>query len=360
MNKTAISKVINFLFAHNDILVSEINKIKNAQAAAKVHLQTGVEQFYEAIDSINQILAPLDDLDVSSIDLNDVEESGLQYFMPYFRQQYFNSKKNQVATGNSSAVIDEITSTYSALNNTLYKIRRSLPLLDLFLVEDISFDAQGEGIIEIVFKEAVSIDNISDAKEQINDWFLILDGYASALGIRREDFEIISITKSSPTRIKIKAALTNIGLFLSVVTSLLAIEKSIFERTMLIEKLQANPLTDKNFQQQFIDSAKKSLETIADEKINEIIDEKLKERGIDNGAIKTSFKKSIERQYNFIINGGEVYIQINNGEYKKELDTLANTKKELRKLKDESKERKAIDENNNNSTDTTLIDQPKD
>ncbi len=56
----------------------------------------------------------------------------------------------------------------------------------------------------------------------------------------------------------------------------------------------------------------------------------------------TNLSKSIENQYNFIINGGNVNIQVIDGQIRKQVDVLEKTKEELKQIKEAYEDQKVI------------------
>jgi len=193
---------------------------------------------------------------------------------------------------------------------------------------------KNEGIIELIFDEGVSIDNFADAKNLMADWFLIIDGYSRVLGIQKTDFEIISITKASPTKIKIKSVATGTALALSIVTGLLQLEQRIVGNKVLVEQVRQNPVAQDSAKA-YIKEIEKSMKEEISKEVERLVEEKIKEHKIanGNGDIKTSLKKGIEKQYNFIVKGGEVNVYLGEeGKTNQDLITLENTKKDIKEL----------------------------
>lgn len=205
---------------------------------------------------------------------------------------------------------------------------------------------KNEGIIELTFDNGVSIENFADAKILMSDWFLIIDGYSRVLGLQKTDFEIISITKASPTKIKIKSIATGTALALSIVTGLLQLEQRIIGNKVLVEQVRQNPIAQDSAKAYIKDIEKSMKEEIAKE-IDRIVEEKLKEHKIagGNGDIQTSLKKGIEKQYNFIVNGGEVNIYLGESEKNNpDLISLENTKKDIKQLQEQYSDLKKIEQ----------------
>lgn len=242
--------------------------------------------------------------------------------------------------------IEAYYNDYTRFKNSPSQLKSILTSLKLN-IEDIELGDE-EGIIEITFSNKVDVNNFTDAREQMSDWFFIFEGYARLLDVRNEDFEIISIIKQSPTKVKVKTALKHTISILTIISSILVIERSIIERQHLIEQLKIQSITsDKELQNKLVEQAESELQKDIDNKIEKLVDEKLKEHGIDiekdaKGDVKSSLKKGIHNQYSFIVNGGDVKIQIGDGNYQAEVASLETKKEDVKKLKKSLSEIKAL------------------
>ncbi|HQW16480.1 MAG TPA: hypothetical protein PKZ48_00005 [Bacteroidia bacterium] len=206
-----------------------------------------------------------------------------------------------------------------------------------------------EGIVEIIFDKKVQIENISDGKEQFNDWFIILDGYAHLFGIRREDFEIISISKSSPTRIKLKTTIEIAAAILSIIASIVNIEQLYSSDQIMVEQLKSRELASDTLQQQFIKEAEERLSKNVEREINRIVDQKVQEHKVDTNTrsdIVTSFQKGVEHQYNFIVNGGDVKFYLGDPTENEKSNQLEVAKQEVKQLKENLENMKALNAKN--------------
>lgn len=247
-------------------------------------------------------------------------------------------------------------SVLNKIKNDLTRLKTK-PFMLLSLLEPFKLESSIEvldentGIIEITFDGKVAIDDFKEAKEQMSDWFLIIEGYAKLLNTTREDFEIFSITKSSPAKIKVKTTLTNVSLFLSIAVSLVTIEKTYLDRKMLIENLKEHDITsDQTIKEKFLEDAEKKFTEMVNQEINKVVDQKIKECKVPdgNGDIKNNFSKGVHNQYNFINNGGSINIQVINGQLKEQVDSLEKTKDEVRKIKQAFENQKALTSKNEN------------
>lgn len=260
-------------------------------------------------------------------------------------RRYFEDIKSQLQS-NPAAAANIIQTLTAEVNKLRTKPTQFLTLLQPFeLNSNIKLINEKEGIIEITFDGDVAIDDFKEAKVQMNDWYLIIEGYARLLDVRREDFEIISISKSSPAKFKIKTTIKNAGLVLGIVSSLLLIEKTVLENRLMIEKLKQNNLVpDTEIQKRFIEDAEKHIEEKIKDGIDKLVEQKLKEHNVQegNGDIKNNLAKGIENQYNFIINGGNVNIHVIDGQMNKQVEALEKTKDELKQIKQAYEDQKAI------------------
>lgn len=343
-----VSKTINDIVTQNNLAI-EIQNLQKGVRVFSTNPAAGQQQIFSILDKISTSLASLNtgtwsadqEKILTKLDIDKlVGQSGAKYFID-IKQQLQNTPSS------ASAII---SSVIAEINKIRTKPVQLYTLLQPFELPEITTAINGsEGIIEITFDGKVRIDDFGTAKEQIEEWFLIIMGYSNILNVRREDFQIISISKSSPTKFKIKTSLKNTALVLGVITSVLLIEKTILENKLMIEKLKQNPIvSDSAFHQEYIEKAVQEIEKKIQLGIDEIVDKKMEENKISdgNGDIKNSFSKGVEYQYNFVINGGDVKIHVNNGEVQKQVDTLEKSKNELKQIKESYENQKALNEHN--------------
>lgn len=193
--------------------------------------------------------------------------------------------------------------------NTLITLPSQLigPIEPFKKLSYISNESSSSSIAEIIFKEKVAIENFDSAKIQINNWYIIINSYAELLGITKSEYEIVTITKSSPTRISVKSTFSGIALLLSITTGLLELEKRIYGDRILVEQVRQN-VSAPTTSAPFIDELNKAIKQKIDSHINEMVDSLIDEyqQNSEPSGIKNSVQKGIEKQYNFIINGGTV------------------------------------------------------
>lgn len=307
--------------------------------------QQSVPQLVATLDRIIQIVGKIDTTMWSDDHRYIAEKLGLMDLIGERGRRYFENIKNNVLSSNQ-VDINIISNITNQINQLRTKPTQLLSLLGNFEIEsNIDTLKPDEGVVEIVFDGGVAIDDFKEAKDQMSDWFIIIEGYARLLGVSREEFEIINISKNSPTKFKIKTSLTNAGLFLGIVTSLLVIEKTYLENKLTIEKLKSTELVpDNKAQIIFIQTAEKHMDEKIKKEIEDLVDEKIKEFKIPegNGDIKNNLAKGIENQYNFMINGGTVNIHVIDEKMKKDVDTLEKAKEEIKLIKTAYENQKAI------------------
>lgn len=325
--------------------------MRNSQNAGSEPARQVVNGIISEIKKVNTALWTADHFEVAErLEIgNLIGKKGEQYFSSINSSLISNPK-------GWSGVLSTIKNDLTRLKTKPFQL---LSLLEPFKLEStIEVLDENTGIIEITFDGKVSIEDFKEAKDQMADWFLIIEGYAKLLNTTREDFEIFSITKSSPTKIKVKTTLTNVSLFLSIAVSLVTIEKTFLDRKMLIETLKEQEVTtDPNIQKKFLEDAEKKFTEKVDKEINKVVDQKIKEYKVPdgNGDIRNNFSKGVHNQYNFINNGGSINIHIINGQMKEQVDSLEKTKEEVKKMKQGYENQKALTSNNENiETDETI------
>jgi hypothetical protein len=348
----AVAKQVNDSLTSSN-LQAEIQNLTRTRPIVQQGKENGLQQVNAVIDKLIGIVTSVNIGPWTTNQEEVLQKLEISNLVGENGRKFLNDLKTQIKTNiaNAPAIIQ---GAVQELNKLRTKPTQVFTLLQPFsITETVSMLSDNEGVIEIVFDGDVAIDDFTEAKEQMEDWFIIIEGYARLLGVRREDFEIISISKSSPSKFKIKTTLKNVTLVLGIVSAVLLIEKTVLENKLMIEKLRQTPIiSDSTFHKQYIDKATEEIQSKVTEGIDKIVDEKIKEHEVPegNGDIKTVLSKGIQYQYNFIINGGNVNIHVINGQVQQQVDSLEKSKVELKLIKENYENQKALNENNNDTT----------
>lgn len=331
------------------------NAIQNQQIGRNIpslqNQNISLSQIVSSLDKIIEIIGSISTALLTAEHEFILEKLGLSNLIGEKGKNHFENIKFQIQN-NSPSTSNLLQTTIIELNILRTKPNQFLNLLQTFdFKSNIQLLNEDEGIIEILFDGGVAIDDFKEAKDQMNDWFFIIEGYSRLLGVTREDFEIINISKNSPVKFKLKTTLNNTALFLSIITSVLLIEKTVLENKLIIEQLKHNNLVpDAEVQKEFIESAEKNIDAKIEVGINSIISQKLLEYKIpkNNGDIATNLKKGVQNQYNFVVNGGIVNVYVLDGEIKKDVVLLEKTKEELKLIRDAYENQKSLTSGKNN------------
>ncbi len=211
-------------------------------------------------------------------------------------------------------------------------LRQLLVILSPFLQFEPSLGSD-EAKFQIIFDENTEITNITEGKEQFNDWFIILEGYAQLFEINRDDFEIEEITKNSPLRITIKSKSAVVGGILSLILPLINLEQAYLGYKTTIEKVKTTELVDKDLHDQYVQAAEASIEKKMNEHLDEIVNKKMQERELSADK-KAAIHASVTKTYHFIVNGGSVQFFINEGEGKQMINQLEEAKDTVKRLRE--------------------------
>lgn len=212
---------------------------------------------------------------------------------------------------------------------------------------------EGYAIIEIDFLGKTELVDFMKMKEQMSNWFLIIEGYSRIEDLDRENYKIVSIETNSPTKIRVLTLITATATIIGVTADLLDIEEKLMKDRNTIEYIKNNPLSESEIQIKFTEDAEQKLQKKIDEKINQIVEEKMKNKHPEGnqGDIKNALTKSIQLQHDFIVNGGEVnfYLGDNSEDNdKKLLEEYNNSKQKVKELRDSINKIKLIDEKSEN------------
>jgi hypothetical protein len=231
-------------------------------------------------------------------------------------------------TLNPQQLLDIARTTAYRITNLTNMVNSFYENLKNFSIS-VSQSSENTAIIEIIYKGKARIENFSEAKDEMDDWFVIMEGYARHLGVQSSEFEIIEISKNSPAKFKIKSALKNAQLIISVLTGLYILEAKIQSDIYHFEQLK-NSSASSVIPQEMLETIQKHFDSSIEKGIDKMIEEKFKNKSPDQNALR----KSIERQYKFINNGGEVNVYINEGENNGSKELLE-AKQQLQQIKNQ-------------------------
>ncbi|MCW3120789.1 MAG: hypothetical protein JWQ38_281 [Flavipsychrobacter sp.] len=253
----------------------------------------------------------------------------------------YEGKPSRLQNVSPTGLIEGLALTYQDLLASKSALNKSIIFLDQLSILEPSVN-DGEGMIEIVFDGDVKIDNVTEGKEQFNDWYVILDGYAQLLDIDRNDFEIMEMTKSSPTRMRIKTKDAIIATLLATIVPLIQLETAFIGHKTMIANLQANPIGPKELQNQYVQAAKDDLSKRIDMHIDEIVEQKMREHN-SKAEKKAAIHMAIVKQYKFITNGGDVKFYLGeNSDKEEEIAKLEADKVKIKELRDSLTDLKLI------------------
>lgn len=353
-----LSNLINFVeeftakFANNTAIVNLNNLWNQIKTQTATNVNGSTPTYVNFIEGLKTNLSTLN-INLSKEEEEILDTWDLTKFVKGNGHHFLTEIQNQITSNPAQApnIIQKVVTDIT--QNRAKPIKLNGELKPFKIKEQISLT---QGVLEIIFQGNTEISNISNGKDQFEDWFLIIDGYASIFNIRREDFEIIGISKNSPVKIKLRTTLEIASFIMTIVAGIIVIEQRFSGDRILIEQLKSRTLIESEAQQTFIKTAEEQLSISAKKEVDRLVKEKLNERKIntaENGHIQASFNKGIETQYNFIINGGDVKFILNDpAETKKaqELELLKEGVKEIRRALIQTK---SINDNKSDEGDNT-------
>jgi hypothetical protein len=344
-----INSVIN-----NTGLVNDIQQLSKVTRLFPGNVAGAQQQAFAIFDKISSTLGAIP-VETWKIDQTDaLDKLDLSKWLGQTGKRNLELSKSEIQANPANGVA-VITKIFSELNALRTKVTQLANVLQPFEIVDLSYSLQGDkAILELTFAGEVRIEDFPTAKEQMHEWFLIVDGYARTVGANKEDFKIIGISKNSPTKFKIQTTATIAGLVLGIISTLLIIEKTVLERKIMIEKLKQNPIVqDSTMHTEYVGLAEKEIKRIVEKEIEELANKKMSEHSHDRssaGDIKTSLVKSIENQYNFLISGGNVNVYINDNTLRPQVDAIEKTKNELQQIRDSYENIKSIDSSSSSTS----------
>ncbi len=330
-------------------LDTELENLNRISQLYSTNSAAAVQQTISSVDRLMNLLKTIDTKLWTAEHLQAAEKLDVRGIIGDSGRQFLESVKLQVQQRPRIGP-NQIQVLITRLNKLRTKPRELFTLLEPFNIQT-NFEKEEPDIafIEIIFDENVAIDSFSSAREQMNDWLLIVDGYSRLLNANKEDFVIVGIFKSSPAKFKVKTTLKNAALVIGIVTNILLAEKTLIENRIMIQKLKESDLLDQEeVKRQFVESAERKLREKIDSNIEKIVEEKIHEYAVqgDQGDIRASFAKSVQNQYNFVVNGGEVTVYVLDDSTKIQVTALEKAKDDIREIKHRHANQKILRESN--------------
>jgi hypothetical protein len=285
--------------------------------------QTGAIQ---AFDSLRQLMSPL-------FNATAEEKEVLVGFgvMEYSTEVAYERMKDRARESQVQAEA-EWSRVSGDLKNFLIKLNALFAGLNQFAFGAIDIP-DGTAELEVIFDQDASIDDVVGAKEWFSKWYHIVDGYARFLGKSKEDFIFVSLNKASPTKLRIRAALTDVGIIMTILGVLLQIQERFIHKEVVIEQLKATPLVSPEEDAQHIRKAEEALHAEEEKEVKRAAEDQLKLRNISDSEVQVFFTKGVENQYNFIVSGGTVNVLLPNSatpDQVKALDAYNSEKRSVR------------------------------
>jgi len=220
---------------------------------------------------------------------------------------YFQLQEQVRSSPSETDVIWQKTSR--ELNQFVAKLQQVFGSLNIFSFRSLVVP-NGLADLEVTFDGKVAINNVVDAKEQFIEWNLILEGYARALGCTKEDFAFVTISKASPTKLRIRTKLEYIGLVLTIITGLIEIEQRFIVKRSAIEQIKTSPtpLVDVDADAAYIRRAEEGHAEQAKQEVERLATKSLEQLEVTDHEARAFFTKGVDHQYQFIVNGGTVNV----------------------------------------------------
>lgn len=333
-----IKQLTNFLIKYEqDIIQNSNNIIQNLNNLRNTYGGFNANNFkilQDYIESINENTLKVREK------FTDLESTQLTEFNYLDWYSSNSAKKTEELVGDLLENINNADAIFSRLQNEFQQSLNFVNQLKSILPHSIKANTSSyetETIIEIIFNGKTDINNLVDAKEQINDWYLIILGYANYNGIRIEDIDIIAASKESPFRLKLKTTLEIAAAFITISVGLLELEKRFLKERNNVDYLKATEIVDNVEKEKMVKIFEDALEKSVSEEMK-----KFREKLINNESNKlkdednSSLDKALNTQYKFIINGGEVKIFL--PENNEASEVLKQDVKKLNSIKQEIKQ----------------------
>lgn len=341
MSPNTLVQYVRFLhdqFSENQVLLSLITSFKKPAPASTVRANPGIPQqkpapslaitqagAIKALDALQEQMSPL--FNATKEEREVLAGFGISEYANAvaYEQMKSRARESQAKAEADWMRVSKDVQVFLSKLNVLFESLNQFPLGFISVPE-------GCAEMEVIFERNASIDDVVGAKEWFNRWYHIIDGYSRLLGKSKEDFLFVGLSKESPTKLRIRATITDIGLVMGILGVLLQIQDRFIQKQVLIEQMKATRLVTPEADAEHIRKAEEALRADEQKELERVAEDQLKLSDIDDAEVKVFFTKSVENQYNFIVNGGVVNIILPSGATVEQLDALDSYKEERRRV----------------------------
>ncbi len=241
-----------------------------------------------------------------------------------------------------AAATQKISELNTKLTTAQTKIKQIEDTLKpLFSVDKVEF-GEGNIMMRIYFKDASSINNLSDLKKLGSTWYDIGRGIAMTQDKSPEDFVVVGAQKGSII-LELAVAARIATSVSKILLETLKVAEKVIDILKKVEELKALKLSNKAAEQALVNAAKEEKET-GISSITSIIQIDLNLNPETDGDKITALEKSITKLIDFTQKGGQVdFVQPEEKEEDENGDDDINYRGEIQKLKGNIAEIRAIE-----------------
>ena len=183
---------------------------------------------------------------------------------------------------------------------------RTLAVLKPLKTEDLDNDIEkGRAAIQITFKKKVAVDNITDLKDQTEEWWHVVRGVSLLTNTAVEDNRVLTVQKGSPLIVELSSVYVAVRVVGLVVDKVLTAVDRYLDLKKKVEEVRHLNLQNKQIERDLDKEAENFRETIVEDIKTRVIEEIAPDKKT-NGEIQKAMEISVKNVFAFLDKGGTV------------------------------------------------------
>lgn len=199
--------------------------------------------------------------------------------------------------------LDGIKKEFSTL---VESAERTLGVLQPLATEDMDKDIEkGRAAIQITFKQKVAVENITNLKDQTEEWWHVVRGVSLLTNTAVEDNRILTVQKASPLIVELSSVYVAVRVVGLIVDKVLTAVDRYLDLKKKVEEVRHLNLQNKQIERDLDKEAENFRETIVEDIKTKVIEEIAPDKKT-NGEIQKAMEITVKNVFAFLDKGGTV------------------------------------------------------
>jgi hypothetical protein len=190
--------------------------------------------------------------------------------------------------------------------NLVGAAERTLGVLQPLKIEEMDKDIEkGRAAIQIIFKKKVAVDNITNLKDQTEEWWYVVRGVSLLTNTAVEENRILTVQKGSPLIVELSSVYIAVRVVGLIVDKVLTAVDRYLDLKKKVEEVRHMNLQNKQIERDLDKEAENFRETIVEDIKTKIIEEIAPDKK-SNGEIHKAMEITVKNVFAFLDKGGSI------------------------------------------------------